>query len=61
MKVHEAGNDNLASGLLEDIELFKKIKIVLSVMGHLTDEPVAYATMHTLAYVHLLPFYLSST
>ena len=50
-KVHAAGSDNLVTGLVSDVELYKKIKACVK-NNVMTDdsESAGYATTHALAY-----------
>ena len=50
-KIHAAGSDNLVTGLVSDIELYRKIKACIK--SHVTEEAVGYATTHALAYTPL--------
>ena len=52
-KVHAAGSDNLVTGMVSDIELYRKAKACIK--SHATEESDGYATTHAhaLAYPHL--------
>ena len=44
-KVHAAGSDNLVTGLVSDVELYRKAKACIK--SHATEESDGYATTHT--------------
>ena len=52
-KVHAAGSDNLVTGMVSDVELYRKAKACIK--SHATEESDGYATTHAhaLAYPHL--------
>ena len=51
--MHAAGSDNLATGMVSDVELYRKAKACIK--SHATEESDGYATTHAhaLAYPHL--------
>ena len=50
-QVHASGTDNLVTGIIEDAELFSKIKDCIR--SKVTEQFVGYATTHELAYAPL--------